>query len=817
MPIFFKHRDDPAAAALEPVSGCARWGLVLGGGLLSLVLVACGGASGSPPQASSEGASTTVQPQVTALSSVGTAMGEGVVLQPEGLSMLAMAQPMAWEAMALPTAADPGVLMLLLPDAQDMADPRIAAWLDAASEVGVRVQPVSDSQFLALGSAALGYAGLILPDGLHVQASDAVVAAVSDYTQQGGRTLLVFDFGALTLLNGTPVYPVPKSRLSALAGVDYVLYDALRERTTGLGPVTGLRSTLRALQVPPGKSLPFTGLASGSTLLALSSSTSTTTTTTNTTTLGSPLLSAAQITDQSALYLPVSTSDAGGARGFDTQQYSTLRYAGSAATSSKGTAPARALQIDLGRAIQAKPVDKTTSPTLMSAALAVQASADPIDAYSGYLLGPLLYPSYVTQGDFGAAAGQKVLATSPQFGLVAGVNAVGAGQVLFVNLPLTYLKGRTDALMMHGFLQYFARDLLGMAHLSAMPNAVAGMTLDWHLDAMAAQTPVNNLIKLNVFNDPQALFSIEMTAGPDAINPGDHLGWNLLSNKKAQQFLRTFQSAGHSVGAHGGWIHDYYGLNVSESNQLLSTNKACVNSVIKVDNYLQCLVLNRQAVDGITAKASRSYSAPEGNNPLWAMSWLEKQGVVATYFGGHTGLGATRQYRDGQLLNPSIWVFPVTPAGIYATFEEFQDYGVPKTEITAWYHDLIDFNVAQNTSRMVYAHPPGAALWSDVLKDMLAYAKAQGVKLAWYTMPRLADFMARRSAVSWSQSTDALTGQTVFSASNVAGLQEMVWRLPKARYAQAPVIVSGVATVDLSDARYWLVKAGAGTSLVFRA
>ena len=186
MPIFFKHRDDPAAAALEPVSGCARWGLVLGGGLLSLVLVACGGASGSPPQASSEGASTTVQPQVTALSSVGTAMGEGVVLQPEGLSMLAMAQPMAWEAMALPTAADPGVLMLLLPDAQDMADPRIAAWLDAASEVGVRVQPVSDSQFLALGSAALGYAGLILPDGLHVQASDEIVNAVTAYTQQGG-------------------------------------------------------------------------------------------------------------------------------------------------------------------------------------------------------------------------------------------------------------------------------------------------------------------------------------------------------------------------------------------------------------------------------------------------------------------------------------------------------------------------------------------------------------------------------------------------------------------------------------------------------
>lgn len=810
MSLFFQCRTTPVWSihpALRASAG-SLCRLVLGAGLLSLVLVACGGASGSSPQALSEGGSPAVPPEVSVFSAAGTPLGEGVVLQPESLLMQASAQPLALGTMALPAVADPGALLLLLPDGQDVNDPRVAAWLDAASEVGVRIQPVSDSQWLALGVSTQAYAGLILPDDLHVQASDALVSAITEYTRQGGRTLLVFDFGALTVLNGTPVYPVPKSRLSELAGVDYVLYDALRERTTGLGPVTALRSTLRSLQVPPGKSLPFTGLASGSTLLALNSISTTTT-------VGSPLLSAAQITDQSALYLPVSPSDAGGARGFDTQQYSTLRYAGAANSARQRPAPLPAVKIDLGRAIQAKPVNPST--TLMSAALATQASVDPVDSYSGYLLGPLIYPSYVTQGDFGASVGQQVLATSPQFGLVAGVNTVGAGQVLFVNLPLTYLKGRTDALMMHGFLHYFTRELLNMPHLSSMPNGVAGMTLDWHLDAMAAQAPTNNLIKLNVFNDPQALFSIEMTAGPDAIQPGDRLGWNLLNNKKAQQFLRTFQSAGHSVGAHGGWIHDYYGLNVSESNQFLGTSKACVNTVLKVDNYLQCLLLNRQAVDGVTAKASRSYSAPEGNNPLWAMSWLEKQGVVAAYFGGHTGLGATRQYRDGQLLNPSIWVFPVTPAGLYATFEEFQDYQVPKADVTAWYHELIHFNVAQNTSRMVYAHPPGAALWSDVLKDMLAYAKAQGAKFAWYTMPRLADFMTRRAAVSWSQSTDAVTGQTLFSASNAAGLQEMVWRLPKARYGQVPVIVSGVATVDQSDVRYWLVKAGVGTSLVFRA
>jgi hypothetical protein len=442
---------------------------------------------------------------------------------------------------------------------------------------------------------------------------------------------------------------------------------------------------------------------------------------------------------------------------------------------------------------------------------------DPLESYSGYLLGPLIYPSYVTQGTFGTLAGQQTLATSPQFGLVAGINPVGAGKVLFVNLPLTYLKGRTDALMMHGFLHYFSRQVVGMAHLSPMPNGVGGMTLNWHLDSMAAQAPTQKLVKLNVFNDPTALFSVDMTAGPDAILPGDRLGWNLSGNKTARQLLKSLDSQGHSVGSHGGWIHDYFGLNATESNQLGSTGGACVSPLTRTDNYLQCLVLNRQAVDAVTGKGSRSYSAPEGNNPLWAMSWLEQQGVVATYFAGHTGLGATRQYREGQLLNPRLWVFPVTPQGLYATFEEFQAYGVAQTDVLDWYKSLIDFGVAQNTSRLIYAHPPGAALWSTVLTDMLAYAKARSPRFAWYTMPRLADFMTRRLSVTWSQSKDAATGRIVFTATHPVSLKEMVWRLPRTAYPNAPRIVSGQAVVDGSDPQFWQVKAGAGTQLVFRA
>jgi hypothetical protein len=564
-------------------------------------LAACGGSSGSAQNPQAANAPAMMAAQANS--------------QPTASMTLMAAQ--ASQTLAAVATPDPGMLLFLLPDGQDVKDPRVMAWIDAAGEEGVRLLPVTDSAFLQMGTTALAYAGLILPDSLHALATDALISAIQNYTAGGGKTMLVFDFGALTLADGVPVYPIPKSRLSSMAGVDYILYDQLRDKTTGLGPVTAMRSNLRMLLVPPGKSMAFTGLSASASTLDTGTSTAVVTRSASTGD-SSGLLSASGVTAQSALYLPVNAQDPGGVRGFDPQQYGNVPYAssvnGSATSKFQNT-----IRIDLGRAYRGAPLSGVTTMVSGSAtstsSLAVN---DPVESYSGYLLGALMYPSYVTQGTFGGVAGQKLIASSPQFGLVAGINPFGAGQVMFVNLPLTYLKGRTDALMMHGFLHHFTRQVVGMAHLSAMPNGVGGMTLNWHLDSKAAQAPTQSLIKLNVFSDPQAQFSIDMTAGPDTVLPGDKLGWNLNGNKTARQMLKNFDAQGHSVGSHGGWIHDYYGLNVTESNQLGSTSGACVNSLTKVDNFLQCLQLNRQAVDGVVGKTSRSYSAPEGNNPLWA-------------------------------------------------------------------------------------------------------------------------------------------------------------------------------------------------------
>lgn len=672
---------------------------------------------------------------------------------------------------------DPGLLMLLVPDGQKLSSPHVTAWIDAASEGGMRLQAVTDRQFMALGPEALKYGGLVLPDVLHPIATDALLKAVRDYTTAGGSTLLVHDFGIFALDgNQKPTYPIPRARLSDMAGVDYGLYHALREKSTVIGPVTAMRSTMRALQVPPGKSIPYViETTMGTSVPAPSAA-------------ASAAASAAEPNappplEPATAYLPESTARSSGPAG--------------------GSQPVGAMP------------------------------GDALETYSGYLLGGLAYSSYVTRGTYSG----KTLATSPQAGLVAGVNKVGRGQVVFVNLPLTYLKVvRTDGLPLHGFLHYFANHVLQLAQLSPVPNAVPGLTLDWHLDSFTAQQPTLTLEKLGVFDDGP--FSIDMTAGPDAVTDGDGKGWNLDNNPIAQDILRRFAKKGHAIGSHGGWNHDYYGLNVNETNRAtflpyLEKNVASIKSSVShalrpylgltssvppaVPTLLLPLVKKiREFIDWAFGPPMRQYSPPVGNNPTWAMDWLEQQGVVAVYFGGHTGLGPTRQYREGQLRNPGLWIFPVTPGGRYATFEEFQTNKVPKEEVINWYRDSVDFAVNHNTTRMIYMHPNGANVWPDVLQDLLAYAKAKGPEqFRWYTMTRLADFMTTRQAVTWTEKRDA-AGVSQFEASHPQTLDEMVWLLPKSRYAGEPVSTQGHVKV-LDRGTHWAVKAGNTRRVAFTA
>lgn len=699
-----------------------------------------------------------------------------------------------------------GPLAVLLPDGQSLSDPKVMAWKDAADEEGLRLTFVRDADFIASDGAAPNYSGVILPDQIHQHASDELITAIRNYVEAGGNLMLVYDAGALT---SDGFYAVPKSRFSDLSGVDYVLYDELRDRTIGLGPLVGIEKQLWDLQVPPGKSMPF-----------------------GATTSFTP----------TATYLMSGETDAGGLKRFDLERHRRSKHRrdthddadeddrdrgdsteavtgprvkhGSYRFSDedddhrsgdyrstkreklkKGPKSKKYARYDDDDHDRDDDDDdnerRTFGPRLPQR---VAASTAPY-AVTGYVYGFLDYPSFVTRGAYDG----RVLLTSPDYGLAAGLREVGAGRVLFVNLPLSYLKGQTDGMLMHGFLRYFGADLLKMPRLADHPNGIGGLVLNWHVDSAEALAPMWELYRQGVWD--HGPYSIHFTAGPDTIVPGDGLGLDVPNNKVTQAWIRYFGDRGHQVGSHGGWIHDYYGDNANETNQA---------------EYQPYLELNKDAIEAVLGKPITEYSAPQGNNPLWAMDWLEANGIIGYYFTGHTGMGPTRTYRNGRLLNPGVLAFPVSTYDKYATFEEFSEFGVTDSQITRWLDALVDFSVANHTSRQIYFHPPGAVDYPGVMADLLrrtaAYSGAK--QFRWYTMTELARFIQKRRQVVWSVDDDGL-GQDRFTASHPTALSGQTWLLPRFAY-QRPTVLSGSADIVSNDS-YWVVSARKGKSLTFTA
>ncbi|PTL85033.1 hypothetical protein DAT35_08310 [Vitiosangium sp. GDMCC 1.1324] len=664
---------------------------------------------------------------------------------------------------------------MLLPDTSPTAlqQPEIAAWIDAVKEEGYALTVYSNAQFLEDGgSARLKYRGIIVPDQSQVRMSDELVAALKRYTSGGGQLMLVYDAGALT---STGFYSIPKSRFSDMVGVDYVLYDELRDFTIGLGPAVGKLRVMRALDIPPGKSLGY-----------------------------SPeLLADSRIASSRGIvsFLPSGPTNVGGLIGHDHEIYANIRPTPRGpvmGSSGLPLATRHATAVEANPVRGATPMKPTPAPPL-----------DPDDSYLAkvepdyetphtavnYGYNVVSYPSYVTRGSFDG----EPLLTSPYHGLMAGTRNYGAGRVLFVNMPLVYLKLRTDGMPMHGFIDYFSRRMLNLPQLTSVPDGTAGLILNWHLDSKEAQAPTQQLKDMGVWKSGP--FSIHMTAGPDTVNFGDGDGWDLPNNSVAQRFLREFVASGHEVGSHGGWIHDYYGFNASETNG---------------ETFQQYLALNDDAVTAVIGRPSREYSAPLGNNPLWAVSWLENKGITAFYFLGHTGMAPTRSWRNGTLTHPSIWTIPLTTYGTTATFEDWQEQKVPKEIIRKWHEALIAFAINNRTTRLIYAHPPGAVLWPDVLKHLLDSAERQSKhqQFRWYTMARIAQFMSDRRDVTWSVDASP-TGAVRVTASHPSSLAGMTWCYRKSAYTK-PRLLSGKARIADSDTD-WVVRAEAGSGLQFEA
>ena len=176
------------------------------------------------------------------------------------LSCVAILLPFVWlqRRDRDPFSPDADRVLLLLPDGTNFSDPRVTVWLDAASEEGLHIVPMHDSNFLRPLFGRPRCAGVILPDSIHREASDLLVGAIREYVSAGGQLMLVYD-AATKSQNG--FYAGERSRLSSLAGVDYALYDSLREGMIQMANVGGTITAMNRLGVPPGKYYPLSSLS----------------------------------------------------------------------------------------------------------------------------------------------------------------------------------------------------------------------------------------------------------------------------------------------------------------------------------------------------------------------------------------------------------------------------------------------------------------------------------------------------------------------------------------------------------------------------
>lgn len=446
----------------------------------------------------------------------------------------------------------------------------------------------------------------------------------------------------------------------------------------------------------------------------------------------------------------------------------------------------QALQMPPGQAVPAR--DPLFAATLKP--IAQLSPADPHPTAEDYVLsryqyGEVQYPSFRTSGQFD---GELLLQSTS--GLVAGARRFGSGRVLFVNLPLSYLEARTDGILMHAFLRYFAVHTLKLPYLSSVPDGVGGLIFNWHVDARLHLLPLKTLIADHIFD--QGPFSIHFTVGPDVNEPGDGKGIDLEHNPEAQQLIAELIKRGHVIGSHGGWMHNYFGEHLDDKNE---------------DQFAKYIQMNIDALRKVSGRPVTEYSAPLGNQPRWVSRWLEQRGVVGYYFVGDAGMPPTQVYRDQSRDGASIWAFPIVHMGKYAALEEMGFDNVPNAAVRQWLLQTADYAGSSDSAHLIYTHAVGATRYVGALQAFLqrtAQLAAQR-RFRWYSMTQLADYMNARKAVNWSLLATN-NHSVLLEAQAPSSLQHQTWVFPKGQYSE-PQIRQGAGTVRAQDEK-WMVTAG---------
>jgi hypothetical protein len=305
-------------------------------------------------------------------------------------------------------------------------------------------------------------------------------------------------------------------------------------------------------------------------------------------------------------------------------------------------------------------------------------------ALASYKYGSLTYPLFRAKAVRDDVAVEARVGDTPELVL----RRVGAGSVLWVGLPLGYLKAHSDAFPMQLVLHRWLVRVVGVPHLVPAPGGVGRLIVNLHLDSNAEWPSIPHLIGARLVRH-SVVTEFDVTAGPDRDKPGDRRGLDACG--LGAPLIRELTGYG-VIGSHGGWAHNYFAWNVEDE----TISPAQITALI---------LRNNECLSRLIGKPIRAFAAPDGAHPQPAMTnIIEQLGMNAYYYTGDTGMSATRAFSDGRMVSDTAWAFPVMPNGRAASLYEMARQHEPAVQVAHWLTDTARYAAEERSIMLLYSH-----------------------------------------------------------------------------------------------------------------
>jgi hypothetical protein len=405
---------------------------------------------------------------------------------------------------------------------------------------------------------------------------------------------------------------------------------------------------------------------------------------------------------------------------------------------------------------------------------------------NGYLYGRLRYP-IARNEHMRAASGNTVLASAitdngEKYPAVV-LNRYGRGNVLYVNLPLGYLKAYSDGLPLQAFLRAFLFQTVKIPHLVNAEKGIGGLVINWHIDSSIEWTEIPAAIN-NKTLDKDLRYSIHITAGDFRDETGDKLGFDACG--KGKSFAELFLPFG-VIGSHGGWAHNWFADNIE-------------NGKLTKDDISAYIDKNKTCLESITNYPVLEYSAPVGVHPQpVTTAILEKLGFNSYYYTGDSGSAPNRTFHNGAMVSSKIIAFPILSYDKSASLYEMKEGGLTEKEVQKWLFDIVDYVTNNRTTRLFYSHLHDIGNYPQAVHNFLQYAKTKQTegKLLIEPMSVFGGFFQKFIATGFSFRQEK-TG-LLLTLKNETGLKGITVAIPRNKYK-----VSENASVSLvEDENYY--------------